>query len=246
MILGFAAVAPFLLIAVWPYSPVAGVALLVLSHALILYPTLTPNQQWLGPVITRFQSARNEVWLTIDDGPTDDTPALLDLFDAHDVKAAFFVKGVLAAEHPDRIQEMLRRGHAVSNHSHTHPSGGFWCLLPGRIAQEVDECNRVLDRAGANAQRWFRAPVGMKNPFVHPALRRRGMRLIGWSARGFDGVKSEPKDIVRRVLRRLEPGAIIVLHQGRESSARVLEEVIVAVKARGYAFVVPRDEQLLA
>jgi peptidoglycan/xylan/chitin deacetylase (PgdA/CDA1 family) len=246
VILGFAAVAPFVLIALWPYSPVAAVGLLVLSHALVLYPTLSANQQWLGPVITRFKSGRNEVWLTIDDGPTDDTPALLDLFDAHEVKATFFVKGVLAATRPDLVQEMLRRGHAVANHSHMHPSGTFWCLLPGRIAQEIDECNRVLDRARANAQRWFRAPVGMKNPFVHPALRRRGMRLIGWSARGFDGVKSEPADIVRRVMRRLEPGAIIVLHQGRDSSARVLEQVIVAVKARGYAFVIPSNEQLLA
>lgn len=246
MILGFAIVAPVVMIALWPHAPLAGLGVLALSHLLVLYPTLSPNQQWLGPVITRFRSDGNEVWLTIDDGPADDTPAVLDLFDAHGVKATFFVKGALAAARPDMIREIVRRGHSVANHSQTHPSGSFWCLLPGRIAREIEECNRVLADITGSTPRWFRAPVGMKNPFVHPALTRRGMRLIGWTARGFDGVMSDPNDILRRIVRRLQPGAIIVLHQGREGSVRVLEHVIVELKARGYAFVIPRDEQLVA
>ena len=246
MILGFAAVAPIVMIALWPHAPLAGLGVLALSHMLILYPTLSPNQQWLGPVITRFRSDDDEVWLTIDDGPADDTPAVLDLFDAHGVKATFFVKGALAAARPDVIREIVRRGHSVANHSQTHPSGTFWCLLPGRIACEIEECNRVLESAIGNTPRWFRAPVGMKNPFVHPALKRRGMRLIGWTARGFDGVMSDPDDILRRIVRRLQPGTIIVLHQGRPSSVRVLEHVIVELKALGYAFVIPRDEQMVA
>jgi peptidoglycan/xylan/chitin deacetylase (PgdA/CDA1 family) len=246
VILGFAAVAPIVMIALWPQAPLAGLGVLALSHLLVLYPTLSPNQQWLGPVITRFRGDGNQVWLTIDDGPADDTPAVLDLFDVHGVQVTFFVKGTLAAARPDMIREIVRRGHSVANHSQTHPSGTFWCLLPGRIAREIEECNRVLADITGSTPRWFRAPVGMKNPFVHPALTRRGMRLIGWSARGFDGVMSDPNDILRRIVRRLKPGTIIVLHQGREGSVRVLERVIVELKARGYAFVIPRDEQLVA
>lgn len=230
----------------WPYSPLLAFGLLMLSHMLVLYPTLTPNAQGLGPVITRFESDRDEVWLTIDDGPTGDTPALLDLFDARGVKATFFVKGSLAEAQPSLIAEMLRRGHVVANHSQTHPSGSFWCLLPGRITDEIEACERVLASLHANSQRWFRAPVGMKNPFVHPVLRRRGLKLIGWNVRGFDGVKSNPRDVVNRVVRKLAPGAIVVLHQGRENSLQVLEAVIEAVQSRGYSFVIPRDEQLRA
>ena len=195
-------------------------------------------------MITRFSTPRNEVWLTIDDGPTDDTRAVLDLFDAHDVKATFFVKGILAEQHPELVREMLARGHSVANHSQTHPSGSFWCLTPGRVASEVDACNRALTSVAGDAPRWFRAPVGMKNPAVHPVLHRRNMRLIGWTARGFDAVVSDANLIVARILPHLAPGAIIVLHQGREHSLRVLEAVIVAVKQRGYAFVIPQDEQL--
>ncbi|HEV3483782.1 MAG TPA: polysaccharide deacetylase family protein [Vicinamibacterales bacterium] len=228
----------------WPYSPLGGVAVLALSHMLILYPTLRPNAQWLGPVVTRFETDGNEVWLTIDDGPTDDTRAVLDLLDRHQAKATFFVKGVLAEKQGDVIAEIVQRGHSVANHSQTHPSATFWCLLPGRIAMEIDECNRVLARLTSAKPRWFRAPVGMKNPAVHPVLARNGMRLIGWTIRGFDAVLDDVDEIAARMLPRLEPGAILVLHQGRPHSLRALDRVIAAVKERGYALVIPDDARL--
>lgn len=230
----------------WPHSRVAAVGVLALSHLLVLYPTLRPNVQWLGPVVTNFSTERLEAWLTIDDGPTDDTHAVLDLFEKHGVKATFFVKGVLAEQQPDALREIVARGHTVANHSHTHPAASFWCALPGRVAAEVDNCSRALRSATGAASTWFRAPVGIKNPAVHPALARRGMRLIGWTARGFDAVVQDPEVVLNRILPELRPGAIIVLHQGREHSLRVLERVIVALKERGYSFVIPQDEQLRA
>ncbi|HEY0141402.1 MAG TPA: polysaccharide deacetylase family protein [Thermoanaerobaculia bacterium] len=230
--------------ALWRHSPAAGIGVLALSHALILYPTLRPNVQWLGPVITRFRTDRKEVWLTIDDGPTDDTPAVLELFARLNVKATFFVKGVLTEAHPELIQAIVSHGHSVANHSQTHPAGSFWCAPPGRIATEIDGCSRALQHATGNRVTWFRAPVGMKNPAVHPALARRGMRLIGWTARGFDAVLTDPDEIAKRILPEILPGAIIVLHQGRAHSLATLEKVIVALQERGYAFVIPSDAQL--
>ena len=230
----------------WPHSRIAALGVLALSHALVIYPTLRPNVQWLGPVVTHFSTDRQEAWLTVDDGPTDDTRAVLDLFEKHGVKATFFVKGILAEERPEAMREIVTRGHSVANHTHTHPSGSFWCALPGRVAAELDNCSRALKSATGAASPWFRAPVGMKNLAVHPALARRGMRLIGWTARGFDAVVQDPEVVLGRILPELRPGAIIVLHQGREHSLRVLERVIVALKERGYSFVIPDDAQLRA
>lgn len=229
----------------WPHAPLAGIGVVALSHALLLYPTLSPNVQWLGPVVTHFRTDRKEVWLTIDDGPTDDTNGVLDVLDVHGVKATFFVKGVLAQRHKGAIEEILRRGHSIANHSHTHPSAFFWCLPPGRIASEIDGCNQVIAMLTGEQPRWFRAPVGQKNPFVHPALERRGMRLIGWTARGFDAVVSNLDHVVRRIVPRLTPGAIIVVHQGRDHSSRVIERVIAAVKEQGYAFTIPENNHLV-
>ena len=241
LIVGFAAVAPILLVVlIWLGHPWAGVGVLALSHALILYPTLRPNVQWLGPVITRFASDGNEVWLTIDDGPADDTRAILDLLDARGAKATFFVKGMLAAGRPELVREIVARGHGVANHSYSHPSGSFWCLSPARVAEEIDGCARLLGR-----NFWFRAPVGMKNPFVHPALARRGMRLIGWTVRGFDALASDPERVVARLRPGITPGAIVVLHQGREWSVRTIERVVDEVQAMGYRLVIPEDGRLI-
>jgi peptidoglycan/xylan/chitin deacetylase (PgdA/CDA1 family) len=87
--------------------------------------------------------------------------------------------------------------------------------------------------------------MGMANAFVHAALRRRGLSLIGWSARGFDGVSRRPDAIVARILRSVEPGAIIVLHEGgrdaagRAAHAAALERLLAELSARGYRCVVP-------
>jgi peptidoglycan/xylan/chitin deacetylase (PgdA/CDA1 family) len=244
LILGFLIVAPFAAILIWPASVIGALGVIALSHALVLYPTLRPNVQWLGPVMTTFVTGEREVWLTIDDGPTGDTPAVLDLFDRYGVKATFFVKGALAEEHPDFIREIVRRGHTIGNHSYSHPSGTFWCLPPGSIAAQIERCNLVL--AGILGERpiLFRAPVGTKNPSVHPVLQRNGMTLVGWNARAFDTKTNDPERVARRIVRDLAPGAIILLHQGRRESMRMLERVIQEVQQRGYRFVVPAAGRL--
>jgi peptidoglycan/xylan/chitin deacetylase (PgdA/CDA1 family) len=206
----------------WPV-----LVLVIVSHLLAVYATLVPNCQWLGPVITHFETREKELWLTIDDGPAADTPALLDLLDAHGVRATFFVRG--------NHDEVTPRGHTIANHSTTHPSATFWCLTPRAIAREID---------GGVPSRWFRAPVGMKNPFVHPALAERGMRLIGWTVRGFDATRGNCEAIAKRIVRGLEPGAIVVMHQGRAWSVRCIERVLIEAQRLGYRFVIPDDAVL--
>jgi len=248
LILWFASFAtlliPILLIVLFPpWWPIA-IGVMALSHALVLWPTLRPNSQWLGPVITAFESTSNEVWLTIDDGPTADTAALLDALDARNVKATFFVKGALCAEQPELVRQMLARGHTVANHSETHPSGAFWCLPPAAIARQIDECNAALTTITGVTPRLFRVPVGMKNPFVHPILVRRGMTLVGWSVRGFDSFGDDVERVAQRIVPRAGSGSIIVMHQGRGFSVACISRVVDEMKARGYSFVIPKLERL--
>ncbi len=239
LIVGFALVAPLLLLALWQRSPLAGIGVVALSHALILYPTLRPNVQWLGPVITCFEPRGNEVWLTIDDGPADDTAELLSLFASRGIAATFFLKGELAAAHPERVQAIVDGGHTIGNHSHTHPSASFWCLPPGAIGREIDRCAAAIP-----ATRQFRAPVGMKNPFVHPQLARRGLTLIGWTVRGFDATRNAEEQVAARIVGGVRPGAIVVMHQGRPWSVRTIARVLDELLARGYSFVIPEASRL--
>jgi len=232
-----------LLIVFPPWWPIA-IGIMALSHALVLWPTLRPNSQWLGPVITKFESSSKEVWLTIDDGPTDDTQALLDALDTRNVKATFFVKGSLCAEHPELVRMMVERGHQVANHSQTHPSGAFWCLPPNAIARQIDECNAALTTITGETPSLFRAPVGMKNPFVYPTLAKRNMTLVGWSMRGFDSFGDDVERVARRIVPRAGNGSIIVMHQGRSFSVGCVSRVVDELQARGYSFVIPAFERL--
>ena len=216
---------------------VAAAAVFVGGGAVVMTPILRPNCQWLGPVMTHFETGGRELWLTIDDGPASDTQALLELLDRHRVAATFFAKGILAE--PRLLAEIARHGHSIANHSHTHPSATFWCLTPGAIGREIDRCAALIPTTPL-----FRAPVGMKNPFVHPLLEARSMKLVGFSARAFDAVRSNPDAIARSIARQLEPGAIVVLHQGRPHSLEAIEQTIELAKTRGYSFVIPSPDRL--
>ena len=209
----------------WLHSPVAGLCLLGASaatHGALAYATLRPNNRIFGPIITRFEPDPTDpqVWLTIDDGPDPhDTPRLLDLLDAHGgARATFFLRGDRARVHPELVTEIVRRGHGVGNHTLDHPQATFWCLGPRRMEREIGGCSDVLRDITGHEPRLFRAPVGHVNPFVHRATARRGLRIVGWSARGFDGVDrhaTNPEAVAARVLDGLRPGAIILLHEGR-------------------------------
>lgn len=234
--------APVLAVLLWAWSPWAAVGVVMLSHALVLYPTLRPNAQWLGPVATQFETHAREVWLTIDDGPTGDTRALLDALDARGARATFFVKGKLAEADPATIREIVARGHSVANHSYSHPSASFWCLPPRSIRREIEKGNQILREATGTDPSLFRAPVGMKNPFVHPALG--SMMLVGWSARAFDATTDDPGTVLRRLLPDVSPGAILLLHQGRARSVEIIARVVDELQQRGYAFVIPDPGRL--
>lgn len=239
LIVGFAWTSPLILVLLWPHAPAAGITIMVVSHALLLYATLRPNVQWLGPVVTHFETTEREVWLTIDDGPAADTTAILELLAARGVRATFFVKGALAQQEPGLVAAIRREGHGVENHSHTHPSAFFWCLPPADLGAEIDRCSEVIGKS-----RRFRAPVGMKNPAVHPILAARGMRLIGWSVRGFDTLTIDPGRVASRIVPRVVPGGIVVMHQGRTQSVQCIGRVVDELLRSGYSFVVPEDERL--
>jgi peptidoglycan-N-acetylglucosamine deacetylase len=234
LIVGGAWLSPFVPIVLWPHTHVWGLVIMALLHALWLYPTLSANVQWFGPVVTSFSTEGRELWLTIDDGPADDTPRILELLASRSARATFFLKGVLAEAKPELVRSILAAGHTIGNHSYNHPSATFWCLPAPWIEEEIDRCNTVLGQL-----RYFRAPVGMKNPGVHPALAKRAMRLIGWTARGFDSVTADVERVASRIIARVKPGAIIVLHQGLPHSVQCIERVVDDLQRAGYSFVIP-------
>ena len=252
-VLAFALIAPFLGFLFVRVNLAAALTPIFLAHLLLLYAMLVPNCQWFGPVLRSFETNEPEVWLTIDDGPSPiHTVALLDVLDRFQARATFFLIGNHAERYPQLVTEILARGHEIANHSYTHPTGSFWFAGPARIAAEIDLCAELLRTAEDRPARFFRAPVGLKNVFVHPELDRRRLELVGWTVRGLDTVQRDPAQVAQRILRRIKPGAIILLHEGQRAekdpqfNPRCLELTLSGLADQGYRCVIPRPEQLRA
>ena len=216
------------------------------AHALLIYAIVVPHCGWLGPVITRFEPCGRQVWLTIDDGPVGlESAQLADSLQRLGVPVTFFCKGSLLDQHSPQARGVIQAGHTLANHTYNHPAAHFWWLPPRILRRELDACDQALLRVGVGVRRWFRAPVGLKHALLHRELAARGMRLIGWSVRGRDGIVCDPDAVVRRVVAQVHPGAIIVLHEGHTKSSEGILRVVGELQRLGYTFVIPRDDQLI-
>lgn len=227
----------------WQLGWRVGLPALLVSHAPFLWATLWPGAWLFGPVLTRLPVADRQVWLTIDDGPSSQTAAVLDLLDVHDAKATFFLVGERAAARPRAVREIVARGHGIGNHSATHPTKWFWALPPWRMRSEVSRTQQILHELTGIRPRWFRAVVGMANPFVPAALQREGLACVAWSARGFDGAVGDPERVVARVRRKLAPGAIVLAHEGAAHGRNLvtLAALLQLLNDEGYGTVLPEQ-----
>lgn len=223
------------------HRKIAGLILFFGPDPWLLYQILAPASCGFGPTYSRFPTAAKEVWLTIDDGPDPfTTPALLDLLDRHQARATFFAIGAQVDAHPELAACIVQRGHEVGNHTQNHPPYEIWRSWPRATAREIDGCQRAIARACGHAPTRFRAPVGVKNLFLHGLLRRRGLDFIAWSSRGFDCIL-KPDTALKRILRDVRPGAIVLAHEGKGDLARValIERLLQELTARGYRAVIP-------
>lgn len=212
---------------------VVAVIAIVINHVILSAIGLWPRSTWLGQNWSRLPAAaiaRNEIALTIDDGPDPVvTPQVLDILDEHTVKATFFCIGEKAARHPELCREIVRRGHAIENHSQRHPLY-FSLLGPNGFRREIQAAQDSLSRVTGQTPVFFRAPAGLRNPFLAPVMIKLGLTLVSWSARGFDTQVNDPKKVSDKLLHDLRAGAILLLHDANaamtENGIPVILEVL--------------------
>jgi peptidoglycan/xylan/chitin deacetylase (PgdA/CDA1 family) len=222
------------------------------DHGLLMLLGLWPRSHWLGPNWTRLPaaaSAGNELALTIDDGPDPVvTPQVLDLLDRYAVRVSFFCVGEMAARYPDLCREIVRRGHAVENHSQHHRH--YFALMGySGLMRELQAAQDTLTAITGQRPLFFRAPAGLRNPFLDPVLARLALQLASWSARGFDTRIGDAARVKNSLLRGLRPGAILLLHDGNAARTpegipvilEVLPAVLAAARAADLRFVTLRQ-----
>lgn len=222
------ALTPLAAPALWPWA----VGAIALNHALLTGVGLWPRSTALGENLLRLPdaaAARREVALTIDDGPDPEvTPAVLDLLDAAGARATFFCIAEQARRHPQLVREIVRRGHSVQNHSRVHRHN-FSLLGPRGFAREIEGAQAVFAGIGIEPPTFFRAPAGLRNPFLAPVLHRLGLRLASWTRRGFDTRERDPQRVLQRLVRGLAAGDILLLHDGNAARDAAGRPVILGV-----------------
>lgn len=194
---------------------------LAANHAVVLGASIWPTSPLLGPNLTRLseeRAARGEIALTFDDGPDPKiTPKVLDLLDRYQAKASFFCIAARAERSPELVKEILLRGHRLENHSYHH-SPTFALNGVQGLRREIGHAQDVLTELTGVRPRYFRAPAGMRNPWLQRILGLFDLSLVSWTRRGYDAVCRDPRRITGRLLKHLRGGDILLLHDG--ASAR--------------------------
>lgn len=182
------------------------------------------------------QGSNNTIFITFDDGPDRyETPLILDVLKKHNIRAAFFVIGNKAGQHPELLKRMHDEGHVVGNHSFDHAN--FFPLKSRRtIINEIEKTQRIINSAAAGNALFFRPPFGVTNPMIAAAVKKMGLVTVGWSLRSFDTVIKNNDKLLDRLLKRTHNGAIVLFHDRIKGMHFVLDKYIKALKTRQYRF----------
>lgn len=196
------------------------------------------SSQVFGSSVWRGSTSRRALALTFDDGPGEDTPRLLEILDRHRVPATFFQIGLNVKRLPGVARAVSEAGHAIGNHSYSHP---MFCnprlgFPPRRrIEEELRLAQEAITEHTGRVPVWFRAPYGVRWFGLGPALRSLGLTGIMWSVIGYDwkrtgvGGNEAAQAIAARVSRKISSGAILCFHDGRE--LRVKPDIVVTLEA---------------
>jgi peptidoglycan-N-acetylglucosamine deacetylase len=198
--------------------------------------------------IARVPVDEKVVALTYDDGPNPPyTQALLDALAQYGVKATFFLKGRNIEAFPESVLSIAQAGHEIGNHSYYHRP--MIALREPAMLEELLRTNSLIDSLLGYEPVLFRPPYGVQSPGLQMALDTLDMKSILMSTNGVDWEVTDPMQIASSVLENIEPGSIILLHDGhgdvddphtqdsRAATVAATGIVIETLEAQGYRFV---------
>jgi peptidoglycan/xylan/chitin deacetylase (PgdA/CDA1 family) len=222
-------------------SAPVGLALLLALVLLALRPgpaaAADPVVIWGGPSTVR------QVALTFDDGPSPRyTPEIMAVLQHYQAPATFFVLGRKVEQYPQLVQAMLQAGHEVGNHTFDHPR------LPKMVdsvrESEVERTAVDLELLGDRTARWIRPPYSAYDDRFKAYVAHTNGRLVLWSIDSGDWRGLDRDAIVKNVVNRVRPGAIIIFHDSdeydkadRSPTVEALKLIVPALKAQGYRLV---------
>ena len=184
----------------------------------------THTASWFGSQVAHGPRGGREVAITFDDGPDDPyTLEIARILDARGAKGTFFMVGKALDRRPGIARALREDGHLLGNHSYHHDS---WRWLDPRYP-ELERTQRAFRRHVGVCPTFYRAPHGQHTPFLTRVVGDHGMTMVGWDVSAGDWKTDDARLVARRVLDGVEPGSIIVLHDGLDGSVTADRSVLV-------------------
>jgi len=207
-----------------------------------LHEIVNPRGAFLGEIL--WKGDRRGVGLTFDDGPHPVyTPQILDILERFQAKATFFVIGSYLQKYGSLVAAASRAGHLIGNHTYHHfRTMNFF--PSGKIREEILACQIEVEKWAGYKPRFYRQPTGFRNPKIFSILKELRISMVGWQVRAFDTQRQDPKVIAKSILRKVQPGGVILLHDGSDSAGsedrtatlQALPEILEGLKDRGMEF----------
>lgn len=173
---------------------------------------------------------KNQVAITFDDGPHPEfTSQALDLLRKNNAKATFFCIGKNIKKYPELFQKIINEGHTVGNHTYSHPNN-FGFLKTNALITEICKTNEFVHEFFGLKLRLFRPPFGVTNPRIKIGVNSNNMQSIGWNKRSLDTTGRSEAVILKRIIKKLNKGDVILLHDTNKKSILVLEQLLIFLK----------------
>lgn len=173
------------------------------------------------------------VALTFDDGPSENTTQLLDILAREGVIATFFLIGENVARHPELVRAIAEGGHAVENHTWSHPH--LPTLHGTEIAREIEKADEVICAAGVPRPQFIRPPFGEFDRSVATAVRSQHKQAVMWSVDSEDWTLQHHDRTIERALA-LQTGGILLLHDFVSETIEAVPAIIAGLRNQGFSF----------
>ncbi|GGJ76711.1 hypothetical protein GCM10010123_03370 [Pilimelia anulata] len=184
-------------------------------------------------------SRRGVVALTFDDGPSAYTPQVLGVLRRHRIRATFFVLGYEVRKYPALSRRIVREGHAIANHSLSHPD--MRTLSSANVRSQVLRTQSIIRSATGRTPTSFRFPYGASDARTRAVVQRCGVRYVDWNIDTRDWTRPGANRISNHIVSHVRKDRlnVVLMHDGggnRANTVAALDRTIRTLKSRGYRF----------
>ena len=172
---------------------------------------------------------KNEIAITFDDGPHENTAALLDILGRHQIQATFFCIGKNIPGRENILRRTSDEGHIIGNHSYSHDNLiDLWPI--DRLVADANHAEKEIFHATGKKCRLFRPPYGVTTPLIAQLVKKKKYITIGWNVRSYDTSIRDKEKLMKRIFRLMKNGSVILLHDSTPGIDIVLEKVLARAK----------------